>query len=74
MNAVKWNEFINTECKKCNSVSWRVARVINRGGQETFPLVCGSCGYKTAIYMPKTDAHQYGFNLLPDSGEAPRIK
>lgn len=64
---MNWIEQRDTPCKQCGATAWTVECVANRGGQETHPLVCGACGYKTCVYVPKSIMKQHalvvGVNL-----------
>jgi len=60
---MNWLELRDTPCKACGETNWGVIRFVNRGEQETYPMVCRICGYKSSVCMPKKTAVMNGLNL-----------
>lgn len=50
---MNWRELRDLPCKKCGALSWAIAGETNNGGQQVHRMVCGSCGYRPPVFVPK---------------------
>lgn len=47
---------LNDACQICGAFDWTVVKLVNRGGQVTYPYVCNGCQTKTCVHEKKSVA------------------